>query len=68
MMTQADIKNLSTKDLEEQIAIDKEAYNKLKINHSVSPIENPANITLSRKTIARLQTELTARKAAEANK
>jgi large subunit ribosomal protein L29 len=41
---------------------------KLKLNHSVSPIENPATITDSRKTVARLQTELRSRQIAEAKK
>ena len=67
-MTQADIKNISTKDLAEKIKEEKTAYSKLKLNHSVSPIESPVNITSSRKTIARLQTESRARQLAETKK
>ena len=67
-MTQADIKNLSTTDLVEKIKEEKTAYSKLTLNHSVSPIESPANITKSRKTVARLQTEFQARKIAETKK
>lgn len=67
-MTQADIKQLSTDELRERVQEEKNALTKLKINHAVSPIENPASITFSRKTIARLQTELRSREIAELNK
>jgi large subunit ribosomal protein L29 len=67
-MKQADIKQLSTSDLSGKIKEEKGALAKLKLNHAVSPIENPANITDSRKTIARLSTELRKRQIAEAKK
>ena len=67
-MTQADIKNLSQTDLVEKIKEEKTTYSKLKINHAVSPVESPVTITRSRKTVARLQTELQARKIAELKK
>ena len=34
---------------------------RLKINHSISPLDNPAKITAERKMIARVKTELRAR-------
>jgi len=40
---------------------------KLKFAHAVSAIENPIRITRVRKDIARLNTELTKRKAAAAS-
>ena len=67
-MKQADIKLLSTNDLREKVKDEKSGLAKLKLNHTVSPIENPAKITLSRKTVARLQTELRSRELAEAKK
>jgi len=67
-MKQEDIKQLSTADLSDRIKEQKNSLAKLKLNHSVSPIENPATITDSRKTVARLQTELRARQIAEAKK
>ena len=67
-MKQEDIKQLSTADLSDRIKEQKNSLSKLKLNHSVSPIENPANITANRKTVARLQTELRARQIAEAKK
>jgi large subunit ribosomal protein L29 len=67
-MKSQDIKQLSTKDLAEKINEEKAAYAKLKLNHAVSPIENPVKITSERKLIARLKTELRARQIAEAKK
>jgi len=67
-MKQADIKQLSTSDLRERIKEEKGALAKLKLNHAVSPIENPAKITLGRKTVARLQTEFRSRELAEIKK
>lgn len=67
-MNQADIKQLSTEDLLERVQEEKSSLAKLKINHAVSPIENPTNITFNRKTIARMQTELRSREIAEAKK
>ncbi len=67
-MKQADIKLLSTSDLLEKVKDEKSVLAKLKLNHTVSPIENPAKITLSRKTVARLQTEFRSRELAEIKK
>ena len=67
-MNQADIKQLSTNDLLERIKEEKNTLAKLKLNHAVSPIENPLKITFSRKTVARLKTELRSREIAEAKK
>jgi len=67
-MRQEDIKQLSTTDLAERVKEEKSALAKLKLNHAVSPIESPVHITNSRKTVARLQTELRSRQIAEAKK
>jgi large subunit ribosomal protein L29 len=67
-MKQEDIKQLSTVELSDRIKEQKSSLAKLKLNHAVSPIENPASITYSRKTVARLQTELRSRQIAEAKK
>ncbi|MEC5394529.1 50S ribosomal protein L29 [Bergeyella sp. RCAD1439] len=60
-MNKADIKNLSVADLQNQLAALKADYNKMKLAHKISPIENPIQIRDLRKTIARVQTELTAK-------
>ncbi|MDF2438163.1 MAG: ribosomal protein [Bacteroidota bacterium] len=67
-MKQSDIKGLSTNDLIEKVKEEKGVLAKLKLNHAVSPIENPAKITGSRKAVARLNTELRKRQLAEAKK
>lgn len=67
-MTQQEIKQLSINDLVEKIGEEKANLSRLNLNHSVSPIENPAKIKASRKTVARLQTELRARQLAETKK
>ena len=67
-MKQADIAQLSTNDLREKVKEGKSALSKLKLNHAVSPVENPAKITQDRKTVARLTTELRKRELAEAKK
>jgi large subunit ribosomal protein L29 len=65
-MKQTDITQLSKSDLLERIKDEKANLSKLRINHEVSPVENPSKITLSRKTVARLKTELRKREIAEA--
>ena len=57
-MKQIDIKDLSLDDLNENLAQQSDVITKLKMNHAVSPLENPKQITVVRKTIARLKTEL----------
>lgn len=57
-MKQSEIKELSMSDLLERLEEDKKQLVKLKINHAVTPIENPNKIKEYRKTIARLKTEV----------
>jgi len=57
-MKQTDIKNLSADDLQENLAEQSELFAKLKMNHAVSPLENPMQIGVARKTVARLKTEI----------
>ena len=58
-MKKADIKNLSAGDVENKLAELRAQFNKMKISHSISPIEKPIQIRDMRRTIARLETELT---------
>ena len=58
-MKKADIKNLSVEDIKVQLADAKANYSKMKLAHRISPVENPIQIRDLRKTIARLNTELT---------
>lgn len=64
-MKNAEIKELSTKELEARISEEKASLTKLKFAHTVSAIENPMRIKAVRKDIARLNTELHARTQTE---
>jgi large subunit ribosomal protein L29 len=63
-MKNTDIVALSTAELQGLLKEEKGALNKLKLNHSISPLENPIRIRDSRKTVARVSTELTKRNKA----
>jgi large subunit ribosomal protein L29 len=58
-MKKADIKNLSAGDIQNKLAEVKADFSKLKLTHAISPVENPIQIKDLRRTIARLETELT---------
>ena len=58
-MKQAEIKNLSLEDVQAKLAEAKTEFTKMKLAHKISPLENPIQIRDLRKTIARLNTELT---------
>lgn len=64
-MKNSEIVELSTKELVAKIAEEKATLTKLKFAHAVSAIENPNRIKYTRKTVARLLTELNKRKLAE---
>jgi len=57
-MKNEDIRQLTTKELEEKIDEEKFSLSKMKLNHAVSPLENPLKIRHARRFIARLFTEL----------
>ena len=54
----SEIKELSTSDLIERLDSEKTMLVRLKLNHAISPLDNPQKINEARKTIARLMTEL----------
>jgi len=54
----AEIKDLTTPELKERLDVEVKTYEQKKINHSISPLDNPSSITRSRKQIARMKTEL----------
>lgn len=57
----AEIKELTTQELMERLAAEKDALIRMKLNHAVSPLENPSQIKAIRKNIARINTELSLR-------
>ena len=62
-MKSAEIKDIATKDLVERIETEKAQLAKLKVQHAVSPIENPSIIKKSRRDIARMLTILSQKTA-----
>jgi large subunit ribosomal protein L29 len=67
-MKTAEIRELTTKELVERIDTEKAQLLKLKLNHSISPLDNPMKITVTRKNIARLNTLLGERNLKENKK
>lgn len=62
-MKQQEITKMSDTDLNDQMANMSEQLMKMKLSHSVAPMENPLQIKKVRRTVARLKTELTKREA-----
>ena len=52
-------------EISEKIKTEKDALNKMKMNHKISPIENPSKIRMTRREIARILTEKNKRKTSE---
>ena len=59
------INELSTADLMERIEEQRLQYVKMKLNHAVSPLENPQKLGACRKEIAQMMTELRKRQIIE---
>jgi large subunit ribosomal protein L29 len=60
-MKTAEIRELTTKEINERVEAEKDVLVRLKLNHVVSPLDNPTKIKYARKNIARLMTELSQR-------
>lgn len=54
----AEVRELTDKELAERLDAEKIALNQMILSHSVSPLDNPSEITAKRKTIARMMTEI----------
>ena len=57
-MKNSEIKELTTAEIIERILNTKDELVRMRLNHSVNPLENPMKIRFTRKNIARLNTEL----------
>jgi len=64
-MKTSEIKELTKKEIVEKLQVEKENLVRLKLNHAVSPLDNPMKIQVSKKNIARLQTVLRERELKE---
>ena len=54
-------KELSDKDLSERLEAEKFSLTQLRINHTITPLDNSGSIKEKRRNIARLNTEIRAR-------
>ncbi|MBR99419.1 MAG: 50S ribosomal protein L29 [Flavobacteriaceae bacterium] len=61
-MKKTEIKILTLEDLKDKLQELEQKLLDLKMNHAVSPIENPLSIKLTRRTIARIKTEISIKK------
>jgi len=66
-MKASEITELTVKEIEERIDNEKNFLIKQKLNHAISPLDNPLKIRETKKTIARLKTILR-KKTLEENK
>lgn len=64
-MKNKEIVGLTTKEIAERIDTEKFNLTKLRMNHAISPLENPQRIKDLRRVIARLKTELRKRELTE---
>ncbi|HOF21377.1 MAG TPA: 50S ribosomal protein L29 [Bacteroidales bacterium] len=67
-MKTSEIRELSTSDLIERIDTEKTMLVRMKLNHAITPLDNPQKIRQARQTIARLMTELRSRELKEKSK
>ncbi len=56
--TKINYSTMTVDELENKIAEEKAMLTKLKFNHSISQIENPVSIRLTRRNIAKMMTAL----------
>ena len=66
-MKQSVISELSIGELRERLEEERRQLIKLKLNHAVSPLENPQKIKTYRRLVARMETELRKRTIEEKN-
>ena len=65
-MKTKELRDLTISELRERIAAETAAYDRMKMNHSVSPLDRPHTITLKRREVARMKTVLREKELDEA--
>ena len=60
-MQTSEIEKLSLEDLKDKLQEQQKQLKDLKMNHAVSPLENPLQIKAVRRTVARLLTAITSK-------
>ena len=58
VMKAKEVKELTTAELKERLDAQKAELAQMKLQHSISPLDNPLQIREVRKTVARLATEI----------
>jgi large subunit ribosomal protein L29 len=61
-MKYSEILELSDQELFERLENEKDYLTRLKLNHAISPLDNPQKIPAARHDVARLMTEVNRRK------
>lgn len=61
MKKQEELKELSDKDLKERLDAEVVSLTQLRINHTITPLDNSGSLKEKRRNIARIHTELRAR-------
>ena len=64
MIEMTEIRQLSDSDLQERIEVEREALAKLRFSHTVAGLESTTALKYKKRDVARLLTELNARKNA----
>jgi large subunit ribosomal protein L29 len=64
-MKSSEIKELSMQELMERLENEETLMVRMKMNHAVSPLDNPNKLVETRRNIARLKTEVRARQIKE---
>ena len=67
-MKTSEIRELSTADLLERLDTEKTTYTRMKLNHAITPLDNPQKLKEVRLTIARMLTELRSRELNQKSK
>jgi large subunit ribosomal protein L29 len=57
-MKTSEIRELTVKEIEERLENEKDLIFRQKMNHAISPLDNPLKIRATRRNIARLETIL----------
>ena len=64
-MKSSEIRELSEQELQERLESEETLLVRMKMNHAVSPLDNPNKIVETRRNIARLKTEVRSRQIKE---
>ena len=62
-MKASEVREMSIADIRERIEIEKANLDRMKINHTISPLEDTSKIAKARKDIARMMTILAEKEA-----